>query len=80
MRSSRWETELARTEQRLHTYRLEFERTRSERNEKEIVLAKKRDQAEVLEQKRQGWKMNSKRAGAARVLEGRAGCGGPERV
>ena len=48
------ETELARTEQRLHTYRLEFERTRSERNEKEIVLAEKRDQAEVLEQKRQG--------------------------
>ncbi len=47
------ETELARTEQRLHTYRLEFERTRSERNEKEIAIAEKRDLAEALEQKRQ---------------------------
>jgi chromosome segregation protein len=47
------ESELARTEQRLNTYRLEIERTRSERNEKEIVVAEKREQAEVLEQKRQ---------------------------
>ena len=47
------ETELARTEQRLNTYRLEFERTRSERNEKESMVAEKRGQAEVLEQKRQ---------------------------
>ncbi|MBZ5507249.1 MAG: chromosome segregation protein SMC [Acidobacteriia bacterium] len=47
------ETELARTEQRLNTYRLEIERTRSERNEKEIVVAEKREQAEALEQKRQ---------------------------
>ena len=46
------ETELARTEQRLNTYRLEFERTRSERNEKESIVAEKREQAEGLEQKR----------------------------
>jgi chromosome segregation protein len=48
------ESELARTEQRLNTYRLEFERTRSERNEKESAVAEKREQALVLEQKRQG--------------------------
>jgi chromosome segregation protein len=47
------ETELARTEQRLNTYRLEYERTRSERNQKEITLGEKRDAAEALEQKRQ---------------------------
>jgi chromosome segregation protein len=47
------ETELARTEQRLNTYRLEFERTRSERNEKESIVSEKREQAEALEQKRQ---------------------------
>ncbi|HEY1940168.1 MAG TPA: chromosome segregation protein SMC [Candidatus Angelobacter sp.] len=47
------ESELARTEQRLNTYRLEIERTRSERNAKELVVAEKREQAEVLEQKRQ---------------------------
>ncbi|HEX4602950.1 MAG TPA: chromosome segregation protein SMC, partial [Candidatus Angelobacter sp.] len=47
------ESELARTEQRLNTYRLEIERTRSERNEKEIAVAEKREQAEALEQKRQ---------------------------
>ncbi|MGE5324274.1 MAG: chromosome segregation protein SMC [Actinomycetota bacterium] len=47
------ETELARTEQRLNTYRLEFERTRSERGQKETVVAEKRDAAEALEQKRQ---------------------------
>jgi chromosome segregation protein len=47
------ESELARTEQRLNTYRLEIERTRSERNEKEIVVAEKREQAEALEQTRQ---------------------------
>jgi chromosome segregation protein len=46
------ESELARTEQRLNTYRLEFERTRSARNEKELILSEKRDQAEALEQKR----------------------------
>jgi chromosome segregation protein len=47
------ETDLARTEQRLNTYRLEIERTRSERNEKELIVAEKREQAEALEQKRQ---------------------------
>src|SRR5262249_26186002 len=47
------ETELARTEQRLHTYRLEYERTRSERDEKGSIVAEKREQAEALEQKRQ---------------------------
>ncbi|HET8887462.1 MAG TPA: chromosome segregation protein SMC [Candidatus Angelobacter sp.] len=47
------ESELARTEQRLNTYRLEIERTRSERNEKEFAVADKREQAEALEQKRQ---------------------------
>jgi chromosome segregation protein len=47
------ETELARTEQRLNTYRLEFERTRSERSQKEQAVAEKRDTAEALEQKRQ---------------------------
>jgi chromosome segregation protein len=47
------ESELARTEQRLNTYRLEIERTRSARNEKEVVVAEKREQAEALEQKRQ---------------------------
>jgi chromosome segregation protein len=46
------ETELARTEQRLNTYRLEFERTRTARDEKQIILAEKREQAEALEQKR----------------------------
>jgi chromosome segregation protein len=46
------ETDLARTEQRLNTYRLEIERTRSARNEKELVAAEKREQAEALEQKR----------------------------
>jgi chromosome segregation protein len=47
------ETELARTEQRLNTYSLEMERTRSERNEKELVVAERREQVEALEQKRQ---------------------------
>jgi chromosome segregation protein len=47
------ESDLARTEQRLNTYRLEIERTRSARNDKEIVVAEKREQAEALEQKRQ---------------------------
>ena len=47
------ETELARTEQRLNTYSLEMERTRSERNEKELAVAEKREQVEALEQKRQ---------------------------
>jgi chromosome segregation protein len=47
------ESDLARTEQRLNTYRLEMERTRSARNEKELVVAEKREQAEALEQKRQ---------------------------
>ncbi|HEV2990367.1 MAG TPA: chromosome segregation protein SMC [Candidatus Angelobacter sp.] len=46
------ETDLARTEQRLNTYRLESERTRSARNEKEATVGEKRDQAEALEQKR----------------------------
>ncbi len=47
------ESELARTEQRLNTYQLEFERNRSERNQKELVIAEKREAAELLEQKRQ---------------------------
>jgi chromosome segregation protein len=47
------ETDLARTEQRLNTYRLESERTRSARNEKEATVSEKREQAEALEQKRQ---------------------------
>ena len=47
------ETELVRTEQRLNTYRLEFERTRSERSQKESAVAEKRDAAEMLEKKRQ---------------------------
>ena len=46
------ETDLARTQQRLNTYQLELERTRSARNEKEIALGEKRDQEESLEQKR----------------------------
>jgi chromosome segregation protein len=46
------ETDLARTEQRLNTYRLEFERTRSARHEKEATVSEKREQAEALEQKR----------------------------
>jgi chromosome segregation protein len=47
------ETDLARTEQRLNTYRLELERTRSARSEKEATVSEKREQAEALEQKRQ---------------------------
>jgi chromosome segregation protein len=46
------ETELARTEQRLNTYRLELDRTKSQRDQKQTVLSEKRDQAEELEQKR----------------------------
>ncbi len=47
------ETELARTEQRLNTYRIEFDRTRSERDEKSEIVGEKREQAEALELKRQ---------------------------
>lgn len=47
------ETELSRTQQRLNTYQLEFERTRSERSQKESALVEKREAAEALEQKRQ---------------------------
>ena len=47
------ETELARTQQRLNTYQLEFERMRSERSQKEAALADRRQAAEALEQKRQ---------------------------
>jgi chromosome segregation protein len=47
------ETELARTEQRLNTYRIEFARTRSERDEKSEIVAEKREQSEALELKRQ---------------------------
>ena len=46
------ETELARTEQRLNTYRLELERTKSARNDRESVLSEKRDHAAALEQDR----------------------------
>ncbi|HET9184308.1 MAG TPA: chromosome segregation protein SMC [Candidatus Angelobacter sp.] len=62
------ETELARTEQRLNTYRLEFERTRSERGQKETVVAEKRDAAEALEQKRQALENEVKSAQAQLVL------------
>ncbi|HEY6305838.1 MAG TPA: chromosome segregation protein SMC [Candidatus Angelobacter sp.] len=47
------ETELARTEQRLNTYRVEFERTRSERNETETLAGERRETAQALEQQRQ---------------------------
>jgi chromosome segregation protein len=47
------ETELARTEQRLNTYRLEFERTRSERDETETLAGERREAAGALEQQRQ---------------------------
>ncbi len=47
------ESDLARTEQRLNTYRLEYERTRSERDEKSQIVSERREQAEALEQKRQ---------------------------
>jgi chromosome segregation protein len=47
------ETELARTEQRLNTYRMEFDRTRAERDEKSEIVAEKREQSEALELKRQ---------------------------
>jgi chromosome segregation protein len=47
------ETELARTEQRLNTYRVEFERARSEKNETEAAVVERRERAEVLEQERQ---------------------------
>jgi chromosome segregation protein len=47
------ESELARTEQRLNTYRLEFERTRSEREQKQTWLEEKRETAETVERKRQ---------------------------
>jgi chromosome segregation protein len=56
------EADLARTEQRLNTYRLEFERTRAARNEKENVVAEKREQAEALEQKRQAMEDEMKEA------------------
>ncbi|HZU31251.1 MAG TPA: chromosome segregation protein SMC, partial [Candidatus Angelobacter sp.] len=56
------ETELARTEQRLHTYRLEMDRTRSQRNEKETIVAEKREKAEALEQKRQAMEDEMKAA------------------
>ncbi|HEY6273916.1 MAG TPA: chromosome segregation protein SMC [Terriglobales bacterium] len=46
------ESELARTELRMTTYRVEFERARSERTETETALESRRDQAETLERKR----------------------------
>jgi len=46
------ETELARTEQRMNTYRLEFERTRAEREQAGAGLDPQREQATTLEQKR----------------------------
>jgi chromosome segregation protein len=56
------ETELARTEQRMNTYKVEFERARAERNETETALADRREQAEVLEQKRQSLENDIKSA------------------
>ena len=47
------ETELARTEQRMNTYRVEFEHARSERTETETTLDARREQADSLDQKRQ---------------------------
>src|SRR5262249_16294859 len=47
------ESELARTEQRLNTYQLEYARTRSERDEKGQLVSENREQPEALEQKRQ---------------------------
>jgi chromosome segregation protein len=47
------ESELARTELRLNTYRVEFERLRSERTATESSVAERREAAEVLEQQRQ---------------------------
>ena len=47
------ETEVARTEQRMNTYRLEFERARSEREQTGSGIEERREQAEALEQKRQ---------------------------
>src|SRR5262249_4312698 len=47
------ETELARTEQRMSTYQLEYERTRSERNETELAVSHQREEADALEDKRQ---------------------------
>jgi chromosome segregation protein len=47
------ETEVARTEQRMNTYRLEFERARSEREQTGSGIEERREQAETLEQKRQ---------------------------
>ncbi len=62
------ESELARTQQRLNTYQLEIDRTRSERNQKELAVADKRDQAEALEQKRQAFEDEMK-AAQQRVME-----------
>ena len=56
------EAELARTGQRLNTYRLEIERTRSAKNEKELAVSEKREQAEALEQKRQALEDDMKAA------------------
>jgi chromosome segregation protein len=47
------ETELKRTDQRMNTYRLDFERTRSEREQTQTAVSERREQAEALEQKRQ---------------------------
>jgi chromosome segregation protein len=46
------ETELARTEQRLQTYRAEYERARSEKNQTEAATQERRGHAEALEQER----------------------------
>ncbi|HEY6249106.1 MAG TPA: chromosome segregation protein SMC [Candidatus Angelobacter sp.] len=46
------ETELARTEQRLNTYLLELERTKSERDASEAVAATKRTAVQALEENR----------------------------
>jgi chromosome segregation protein len=46
------ETELVRSEQRLNTYVLELERTKSERETSEAAASQKRDEAAALEQNR----------------------------
>ena len=46
------ESELARSEQRLHTYLLELDRTKSERESSESAAAIKREEAQAFEQNR----------------------------
>ncbi|HET6843430.1 MAG TPA: chromosome segregation protein SMC [Candidatus Angelobacter sp.] len=47
------DTELARTAQRVNSYQVELDRTRSQKNEKEAALSEKRDREAALQEKRQ---------------------------